>query len=37
MGKYKPCGTHQELLENNELYQELSQYEKEGELLSKLS
>ena len=32
-GKIQDCGTHQELLENNELYQELSQYEKEGELL----
>lgn len=32
-GKIQACGTHQELLENNTLYQELSQYEKEGELL----
>lgn len=33
MEKYKICGTHQQLLENNKLYQELNQYEKEGELL----
>ncbi len=32
-GKIQSCGTHQELLENNQLYQELSQYEKEGELV----
>lgn len=32
-GKIQACGTHQELLEKNKLYQELSQYEKEGELL----
>ncbi len=29
-GKIESCGTHQELLQNNELYRELSQYEKEG-------
>ena len=32
-GKIQASGTHEELLQNNELYQELSQLEKEGELL----
>ncbi len=32
-GKIMDCGTHQELLEKNELYRELQSYEKEGELL----
>lgn len=32
-GEIQAKGTHQELLENNKLYKELNQYEKEGELL----
>ena len=32
-GQIQGKGTHKELLQNNELYQELNQYEKEGELL----
>ncbi len=32
-GKIKDSGTHKQLLETNELYQQLNQYEREGELL----
>ena len=32
-GKIEASGTHEQLLEINELYQELNQYEREGELL----
>lgn len=32
-GKIEASGTHEQLLETNELYQELNEYEKEGELL----
>lgn len=32
-GKIEASGTHKQLLETNELYQELNEYEKEGELL----
>lgn len=32
-GKIQATGTHEELLQNNQLYQELSQYEREGEVL----
>ena len=32
-GKIEASGTHEQLLKINELYQELNQYEREGELL----